>query len=518
MQLISVVIADDDQLVLQDLKYLVDWKYLGFQIVAIASNGEQAFAYIKKYRPQVLITDIRMPRLNGLELIKAVKETVPNTKIIIISSYDDFDYAKKAIQFGVFDYILKNEITSASFTEKLISLSQNVLESSFMNNIVIQQTLTLYFSETSPATIKHTDYSSIRMLENERYYFIIISSPCAFIKDMQQIHESNAQSVDYLMSQIRQLERRRYQIPLFFSHETFVIIGIRIESAKSGHRILLDSLSRSIYTSINSRSPQPCVMFYYRKRVSITKYRDIYQDCLPLLRFYSVFTPDYPMDLEKLQKKNYIQTAQQFPMHKLVSCSNYLEDNIIQMKNHLTLCYQNLDLASIRYFYVNFCTQMEIVSNGQMQFSSANYFNSLEILLKWIFNTYEDCLQFAENNTGIQYSFAVDSAISFMEQNYPDFKLTAKIISDHVGLSSGRLGVLFKQETKRTINECLTNIRIKNAVHLLTHTNLKIYEIAERCGYKSSQYFSQIFFQKTGKRPIDYRKLPVTQKEEYDDE
>ena len=129
-------------------------------------------------------------------------------------------------------------------------------------------------------------------------------------------------------------------------------------------------------------------------------------------------------------------------------------------------------------------------------------------MLKWIFNTYEKCLVALRDGKSARYSLPVKNSIDYMEKNYSDYTLNAEMISEHAALSSGRLGVLFKQETQQTINEYLTHLRISHAIWLLTNTNLKIYEISEKCGYRSSQYFSQVFYQHTGRRPIDYRKLP----------
>ena len=98
------------------------------------------------------------------------------------------------------------------------------------------------------------------------------------------------------------------------------------------------------------------------------------------------------------------------------------------------------------------------------------------------------------------------TAVEYMQENYSNYALTAEMISEAAHLSASRLGVLFKQETNRTINEYLTELRIEQAIYFLKNTNMKIYEISEKCGYKSSQYFSQVFCSHTGKRPIDYRK------------
>ena len=119
-----------------------------------------------------------------------------------------------------------------------------------------------------------------------------------------------------------------------------------------------------------------------------------------------------------------------------------------------------------------------------------------------------NCLEVVRADKQTGYSISIRNAIDYMRHNYSHSDLTIDIIANQVGFSSGRLSVLFKQEVGQTVNKFLTDIRIEMAISLLENSQCKIYEIAEMVGYKSSQYFSQIFCRSTGRRPIDYRKIP----------
>lgn len=522
MEPISVIIADDDRLVLQDLKQLVDWKQLGFCIAATAKNGEQALKYVKKYQPGLLITDIIMPGMSGLELILKVREASPDIQIMIISSYDEFDYAKKAIKLGVSDYILKNEITAASFTEKLIALAASIRESSKINGAVLSQELNAYFAGTAESELNSTGFDAVsaaapdtafdaasgnlKYLEKERYYFFILGQSTPFLLDVTRSNELFTSSVNYLISLTRQIDS--FPISLVFTNEKFVLLGIRIESSSTERSFLLSSISRRIFTLINGRSPRPCMLVYTGCRQTIREFRKLYTQVLPILRFYSMFCPGQPVPIEELKQKHCIQAGRQFPFQHLDSSPDNLEKNIMEIKTFLVSCNDALDLPSIMNFYIGFCRHMETLRECSLDFPDPNYFISFEDMLKWIFNTYEKCLVALRDGKSARYSLPVKNSIDYMEKNYSDYTLNAEMISEHAALSSGRLGVLFKQETQQTINEYLTHLRISHAIWLLANTNLKIYEISEKCGYRSSQYFSQVFYQHTGRRPIDYRKLP----------
>lgn len=137
MKLLSVILVDDDRLVLQNMKTLVNWKELGFRIDACALNGKQALVYMRKYMPNLLITDIRMPGIDGLALIKEVHEKYPMTYILIISSYSEFDYVKSALTNGATDYILKSEMDSALFSGKLEHIHQLYHKRSALNQSML---------------------------------------------------------------------------------------------------------------------------------------------------------------------------------------------------------------------------------------------------------------------------------------------------------------------------------------------------------------------------------------------
>lgn len=508
MEPISVLIADDDRLVLQDLKKLVDWGRLGFSVAAIAANGEQALKYIKKYQPKLLITDIIMPGMSGLELIKKVREISADMPILIISSYDEFDYAKKAIKLGVSDYILKNEITAASFTEKLLALSSDIRESAQAGGAVLSQELNNYFTGGGAVPLQDTSFKTLKTLGKEKYYFFILSQSTPFLLDITRSNELFTSSAGYVLSLIRQIEG--LPVSLLFTHDKFVLLGVRIESSRRERQFQLSSICRRISGLLNGRSPRPCMVAYTGSRQTIQDFCQLYFGLLPLLRFYSMFCPSHPVLLETLTQEHCIQSSRQFPFQDLDSDTEHLEKNVLQIKEFLVSCYERHDLPSIMNFYISFCSHMEVQRGSSMNFPDPNYFLSFEDMLKWIFNTYEGCLAALKDGKTAHYSLPVKNAADYIEKNYHDYTLNAEIISAQAALSPGRLGVLFKQETHCTINEYLTRKRIEHAVWFLSHTNLKIYEISEKCGYKSSQYFSQVFFQYTGKRPIDYRKVSAS--------
>ena len=125
--MIKVFLVEDETIIRQGIKNNIDWNSNGFELVGEAGDGEYAYPMILKHQPDILLTDVKMPFMDGLELSRAVKKALPRTRIIVFSGYNEFDYAKEAIKIGISDYLLK-PVTSASLIESLKKVADQILE------------------------------------------------------------------------------------------------------------------------------------------------------------------------------------------------------------------------------------------------------------------------------------------------------------------------------------------------------------------------------------------------------
>ena len=123
--MVKVYLVEDEIIIRQSIKNSIDWEKEGYEFVGDASDGELALPVILKEKPDILITDIRMPFMDGLELSRMVKAELPDIKIVILSGYDDFEYAKQAIKIGVAEYLLK-PVSSAVLLEHLSEIAETV--------------------------------------------------------------------------------------------------------------------------------------------------------------------------------------------------------------------------------------------------------------------------------------------------------------------------------------------------------------------------------------------------------
>lgn len=509
-KLLSVIIADDDRLVLKDLTHLVDWKALGFQIKSTAISGEEALELVHKYKPDLLITDIRMMGMDGLTLIEQTHQQFPETKFLIISAYHEFDYARRAMANGVSDYILKTEITAPSLTQKLLSIRDLCFASSAdLETLRLQELQKFYSSEDLTLPDKKaslTDsYSHIRELASEKYYFLVIGSLQKFARDITSAVNEMGSHNRAAAPMFYQISKEHCARPIYCIYKNKIILGISTDIAVFNKRSAIRELVSHFQFCLSSES-DPYAYFYSEKKMRLEEFKSYAENLDFLIMYHMLFPVERPLCLSELDSLHYIPSSHSFPFHSLVFDEEHEEKDFFLIKDFITTCARNYDTISINIFYQHFCTMIEINSNNTLVPDNSLYAPSLEHFLKWCFNTLHQCILIRTKGSDQTFSPAVEKAVHFIKQNYSNGDLTAADIADSVGLSSNRLGVVFKKDTGYTVNEFLNQYRIQRAVELLEKTNLKIYEISEKCGYKSSQYFSQIIFQKTGKHPIDYRR------------
>ena len=129
--LIRMLIIDDNKIIREHFQKMVDWGSKGFELVAVAGNGMAGWHEFQKHKPELVITDVKMPGMNGLELAKKIKEESPETMVVFISNYEDFNYLKSAISIGAYDYILKHETRGKIFDEKLEEIRKEITDENF---------------------------------------------------------------------------------------------------------------------------------------------------------------------------------------------------------------------------------------------------------------------------------------------------------------------------------------------------------------------------------------------------
>ncbi len=499
MQNLKLLLVDDEQIVIKDLINIIDWNANGFTIVATAHSGKSALKLFQTVQPDVIITDIIMPQMNGIDFIHEIRKINPTVYILILSSYGEFEYAKAALQEGVFDYLLKLEITPLSLTKKMNEIYMKLTSHKRQYKKATRLELQEYFNRTDTNTFTWTFHDSP---DSQKFIFMILFSYTLIQSEFLSLPiEKPLESMLHNFESILNHLNVPADTILFQQNNTF-ILGINVKyfntpttigittfiKRLSSHQLMDDNdLLKSIYWS----SPMTLSQFYKK-----------YYSLLPLINWHLITNREQLICVSNMKSQNYSKSAE-FKDFQLLAQLKSKEDKVQYIQSYSQNLFENCDFYSLKNTFGYVCEVAEISPTATLLYQSIADPNSFEEFLETGFQKWtSSLLKKPEPN----YSTVITHAIQYISKHYMDFDLNLESISTSVGLSSGRLSVLFKKETNKTPNEWITNFRIENAIDLLLNSNYKIYEISEKVGYRSSQYFSQIFIQHTGKKPLDYRK------------
>jgi two-component system, response regulator YesN len=518
MKKIKVMIVDDDKLALDDLISLFDWTEYGFEIVAVAYNGEQAFEKYQLLLPQVVITDIRMPISTGIELVANIRRVSDTTKILLLTAFSDFDYAKKAIQLGITDYIIKNEINEVTIKEKLLFIKDLIRVELETNNLLFEKILSDIFNSDIKLMSLESLKPAIQVFLNSSYFYIIVEKdlPILFdgeiIRDVQG-NEKNIISccMSYCIQDVKLISActvRHNQVVILDQIEKTISQSLAesqiMKTAQDIKEHLEDEFHNPFTLFVMPFQLNPIEM----KKLYIEKIEQFYVKCL--LGNGKIYNfSDLKLNFSNLSigiDEKYVEELIWGMDVEGLRC--YVSD--IYCKIIAALDYKSLLKAS-RDFYRIIRKQIEKIEIIEQRTCLLNLINNstlmnAEDIKTWIIDTVSQLIKVRQKEKERRYSNVVINALNYIYKNYGNKDLTINKIADYVSMSYARLSFVFKEETTKTINEYITGIRIEEAKKLLCEGKLKIYEISSNVGYGSSQYFSQIFFNVTGIQPNDYRK------------
>lgn len=500
MKKIKTLLVDDDYLVLQDLKKIVDWNAMGFQLTDTAANGKSALEIAEKEMPDLIVSDISMPVMDGFDFIEALKKVNPRIYIIFISSYASFEYARRALQNHIHSYILKNEMTAGSLTKELIQAKNHILRNEVLQKEQLETELKTFFEPENGKT----DLAGEIFRRKFVFFFMAPHVPLEKLKPhFQYISDAGKLLYKKNGTKIREI----YPDAYLFYQEEFVIAAIPWECfGKPFSRTGISKAYRGLQKKIGRFQEENIQIYTISAKMTAADGRNAFYHLLPYFHFFNSFPAYSQWDMSPFMERSFAGIGQGFHYECLKKSIDHPEVFSGELKEYTDLLFGAMDGDGVFMLYHNLILQLEELSGHMVPITEKNLFSDQAELIAFFENVYSEIRQYLSRKGNAGYAPWLAGAIDYMKNNYADSSLTVEQIAETAGLSVSRFSVLFRQETGQTVNDYLTEIRISQAVFLLENSNCKIYEIAEKVGYKSSQYFSQIFSQKTGYKPLHFRK------------
>lgn len=509
---IRVMIVDDERLAIEDLRTIVDWGKFGFEIVAEAFNGSQAFTKFMQLRPQVVITDIKMPFMDGIELIRKIREVDQRVLLLLLTAYEDFSYARSAIRQGITDYIVKNEITPLRMTELLQKLRTLVNERSEQRTILTDTIVENFFALPKEPVSKDAE----EMFRRQFAFAVVEQSAPLMLNGGQE-----PPMVCLPQAEIKQLLRAQNYPDMEFvaasalsDRRTLLVL----EAPNNSAFYTYDCLNRSVallQNVLEGKGSVPFTFYIALRPMTAYELRQFFRNN-PEVFHRSYFKRDRePLLLERAP----LQTAE-LPQFDAVEFSALLRrgDKIAASAAlqelydalHAAGDYHSLQAVSRSVYFCLLRTQETLPRRLLRPDLSAEnnwrYWLTSSSICRWLTEKTQELVELLNEERANAYSRAVSDAIAYVHTHYAESELSLNDISDAVHLCVGRLCALFKQETGVTLKNYITDVRIEAAKRLLRGSHDKIYTICTAVGYQTSQYFSQVFYKKVGMYPAEYRK------------
>ena len=510
---ITVMIVDDEKLAIEDLSTLVDWGALGFEIVATAFNGSQALAKFEQYRPQVVFTDIKMPFMDGIELIHRIRMVDQEVALLLLTAYEDFSYARSAIQHGITDYIIKSEINAASLTITLIKLREAIQRRNQFHGMLIDKTIEGFFASSQPAAPPEDEE-----FLNGAAAFLIVEQDEPLMLNGEQIASFCRAPGDSILQVLRSIHYPQMSLTAVCSlPERRFLIALAPERRDSA-RLFALSYQCALLVEKELKEALP-----YRFSLYMTAQCVTYVELKALFRKHpEIFAQKYfepaqkPLVLQQLIPAQGI--SKQPDSTALTEClaagdlsgiEAALDKIYCVLKTNGRLRQLRMVSQDIYYILYHSAKSMGGGALDALQLNAEDnwtYWLDAVSICGWLKEKVAKLLHIRSQTENSHYSRMVIDAMGYIHRNFSKADLSLNEIANQLHISVGYLCMLFKQEKGVTLKNYITDVRIEEAKRLLERDYMKIYEICAAVGYHSSQYFSQVFFKKVGMYPAEYRK------------
>jgi two-component system response regulator YesN len=532
----KVLIIDDESIIRKGLKNIINWKQLDCEVCADASDGIEGLELIKKYLPDIIITDIRMPGLDGLSMIKQVKKTVPNSKIIILTGFRDFDYVHEAIKCGAYDYLLKptkiEELTS------VLTKAVNEINDQKIKHLELDK-FKLLFEQNIPALREKLLYDIIfgfntnenEILEQMRLLNLKIENFILVIMENDYDEKSTKSQYDKklyqfgIVNSFEEIFAEKYEvisIMLSSNRVAFIIqksdkspLDIVEVSEKCGYHqeVVNNGFGFTVTFAVSSNGISPMELPIKLK------------ECLGSLE-YKTYMGDNSIiqysDLNSFFRYDDYSALDNYQKQLLESIKSGNEDLVRVTAQNISryVTTNNINISYLKNFYYSTLSSINNIRISVLAIDADKKHEEgrdIASLLQFI----ENCDNVEELNSLLEevatkiaskvnnfnnksLKLILRKAIDYIHEHYNE-QVTLNEVAENIYVSTFYISRMFKKELGKSFVDYLNDVRIEKAKELLKDVKYKTYEVAELVGISDPHYFSKLFKKHSGMTPSEYK-------------
>ncbi len=531
--MLKVFLAEDEFIIREGIKNNIDWQAHGYEFCGEASDGELAFPLIQKTRPDILITDIKMPFVDGLALSRLVKKELPETEIIILSGYEEFDYAKEAIQIGVARYLLK-PINGETLLQEIDSVAEIILgkqkekeirekyQKEMEENSLRDQMDLFQHLVTGDCSMEEllsvADKLDLKIMAP--WYSIVLLK----IQSMKHDYEEYSGSIVVVDERIAKLAEPEHVLIFDRALEgrAFLFKADSEDELLAYQKEYLGDVKEVLSSYVNLR-------YFGGIGTPVNRLREIpasFEDASHAFAHRYLVAESCILDSSLLMQEG---AAEQEDFR--ISAVNPEQIDRAKMQEFL----RTGDLDEVIYFVDEFFGKLDggaMKSRIFRQYITMDaYFSIVDFLkglglqkdeieapdqdssilqdeksaMDYIVRIMEKALVLREKKASSRYEDVVSEVIHYIEDNYAQEELSLNLLASHVNFSPNHLSMIFSQQTGQTLIRYLTDYRMNRAKELLRCSSKKSSVISMEVGYKDPHYFSYLFKKTQGMTPTQYR-------------
>lgn len=515
----KVIIVDDEPIIRRGLCSMVKWEDYNCCVCASAADGEEAEQLILEHRPDIIFTDIKMQKMDGLQMVRAVRDAVPDCKIIVITGYREFDYAKEAISMGVFEFLLK-PMEIEKILEVLSRAVEKLDQERQLKQKVAQYQAELDLSRSAflERTLYEILYGILEGKDNIAKRLSICEvedQPCVLV-----IAESDAEDGGLLELYRYDLPKRigamqkqeipavvsldRWHIALLYRTEKEQYAKI-CDSVASLQEYLQQELNLTVDVGISSVGDGLSELPRLRKECENALAQKQYIGSGALIRaedaeMFFAYQDFVALDQLRESLLEALSEAKEEEMEAAAAAiGQYIQSRKMEMSGNLRDYYWSI-LSALRKIAVSLQNDGFSVDLHTMVYHCREISKLQKYLEDESHKTLKLIQEYHYNNAGVR----IQAIKKYISENYSK-NITLTDVGEVLYSSPYYISRIFKQETGMNLIDYINEVRITQAKELLKDPHYKVYEVAEMVGVPDSHYFSRLFKKMTGLSPKEYR-------------
>lgn len=531
--MLKVMIVDDEFYFREAMKISLLWGKLGFKVCGEAKNGKEALQKIQELQPDITIVDINMPIMDGLEFAKKVKEREIKTKILILTGHSEFNYARQAVSLGVYNYLLKpvdedelanclNEMKADIEKEANIKIEVEKLKKQVKENIPLLKEKFLNDLIQGNSVVKSEEvFNKIKYLKMNMLteYYRVAAIEVDYEENYEWTDEDKQLWVFAITNITDEILQEQFKFEMCYDSDNRLCIILCLNGDEE--EALIEDIFEKVRISVDKYLNFSISIGLGNRKSDIFDVASSYRESIIALKNKLTVGGNKVIlysSVDDLELKLNLFTAE----HRSQLLLSMRTGNIEEIKIILTNIFKDVRGKNIHYeILLVVCVEivsvcMEIIAEMSISFKDIYSNNQLnvfeEIQLKqsidemegWVKGIFTDAVEYIKKNKNTKASQLIEKVKNYIMDNYQDDELDINKMAKSLYVNYGHLCFIFKRETGITINEYLTEFRIKKAKELIDNGNQMVIGVAKKVGYADANYFGKCFKKYYGLAPSKY--------------